>query len=170
MTQDDQAQTVKPNDIGYVYGGYAPLSVRLVQLAASTGVFSPGSSAGGGGLGGLSSGLRVTGMGRDAGAAKWGGFDDILPGGPSAQVEQKMGSKHQAVAADPAAGGEGGERRKKVTLVYFLGGVTFAEISALRYLSQLDEERQYVIATTKIIHGDSLLQSMQEKIPVPERS
>ena len=55
-----------------------------------------------------------------------------------------------------------------MTVVYFLGGVTFAEISALRYLGTLDEERQYVVATTKIIHGDSLLQSMVEDISPPD--
>nr|XP_038945652.1 vacuolar protein sorting-associated protein 33A isoform X1 [Rattus norvegicus] len=55
-----------------------------------------------------------------------------------------------------------GENR--VTLVFFLGGVTFAEIAALRFLSQLEDGgTEYVIATTKLINGSSWLEALMEK-------
>ncbi|XP_028621976.1 vacuolar protein sorting-associated protein 33A isoform X1 [Grammomys surdaster] len=56
-----------------------------------------------------------------------------------------------------------GENR--VTLVFFLGGVTFAEIAALRFLSQLEDGgTEYVIATTKLMNGNSWIESLMEKL------
>ncbi|KAM8918674.1 vacuolar protein sorting-associated protein 33A isoform 2-T2 [Lycaon pictus] len=55
-----------------------------------------------------------------------------------------------------------GENR--VTLIFFLGGVTFAEIAALRFLSQLEDGgTEYVIATTKLMNGSSWIESLMEK-------
>uniref|UniRef100_A0A667HH84 VPS33A core subunit of CORVET and HOPS complexes n=1 Tax=Lynx canadensis TaxID=61383 RepID=A0A667HH84_LYNCA len=55
-----------------------------------------------------------------------------------------------------------GENR--VTLIFFLGGVTFAEIAALRFLSQLEDGgTEYVIATTKLMNGASWIESLMEK-------
>ncbi|XP_073917199.1 vacuolar protein sorting-associated protein 33A [Castor canadensis] len=55
-----------------------------------------------------------------------------------------------------------GENR--VTLVFFLGGVTFAEIAALRFLSQLEDGgTEYVIATTKLMNGASWIEALMEK-------
>ncbi|XP_049554060.1 vacuolar protein sorting-associated protein 33A isoform X2 [Orcinus orca] len=55
-----------------------------------------------------------------------------------------------------------GENR--VTLIFFLGGVTFAEIAALRFLSQLEDGgTEYVIATTKLINGASWIELLMEK-------
>lgn len=55
--------------------------------------------------------------------------------------------------------------RNPVTLVFFIGGCTFTEISALRFLSQQEEgqgRRDYLIGTTKLINGDSLLGTLFE--------
>lgn len=55
-----------------------------------------------------------------------------------------------------------GENR--VTLVFFLGGVTFAEIAALRFLSQLEDGgTEYVIATTKLMNGTSWIEALMER-------
>nr|XP_055214220.1 vacuolar protein sorting-associated protein 33A isoform X6 [Gorilla gorilla gorilla] len=55
-----------------------------------------------------------------------------------------------------------GENR--VTLIFFLGGVTFAEIAALRFLSQLEDGgTEYVIATTKLMNGTSWIEALMEK-------
>ncbi|XP_027432729.1 vacuolar protein sorting-associated protein 33A isoform X2 [Callorhinus ursinus] len=55
-----------------------------------------------------------------------------------------------------------GENR--VTLIFFLGGVTFAEIAALRFLSQLEDGgTEYVIATTKLMNGATWIESLMEK-------
>lgn len=51
----------------------------------------------------------------------------------------------------------------KVVLVFFLGGCTFAEISALRFLSrQEDNNVEFVIATTKLINKNSFLENLME--------
>ena len=71
---------------------------------------------------------------------------DMLPG-PSFDEHQNM-SKRRKKNPD-------GIRR---TLVVFVGGCTFAEISALRFLSQQeDAQEEYSIATTAIINGNSFL-------------
>ncbi len=55
--------------------------------------------------------------------------------------------------------------KKPVTLVFFLGGVTYAEISALRYLSERDNaSREYMVATTQLLNGDTMLTEVMEKI------
>ena len=51
-----------------------------------------------------------------------------------------------------------------VTLVFFIGGVTYGEISAIRALSKRDKNRDYVIATTKIVSATSLMDLCIEKI------
>ena len=48
--------------------------------------------------------------------------------------------------------------RNKVTLIVFIGGVTFAEISSVRFLSKQLPDQDFVIATTKIINGQTLLE------------
>lgn len=58
--------------------------------------------------------------------------------------------------------GQPGENR--VTLIFFLGGVTFAEIAALRFLSQLEDGgTEYVIATTKLMNGSSWIEALMEE-------
>ncbi|CAE1276176.1 VPS33A [Acanthosepion pharaonis] len=61
---------------------------------------------------------------------------------------------------------------QSVTLVYFLGGITYAEIAALRFLAQQDDNSvggtDYIIATTKLINGKSLLESVMEKLEPPK--
>lgn len=49
-------------------------------------------------------------------------------------------------------------------LIFFLGGVTFAEIAALRFLSQLEDGgTEYIIATTKLLNGTTWIKSLMEK-------
>ena len=46
----------------------------------------------------------------------------------------------------------------------FIGGVTFAEIAALRYLAnQPAVNAEFVIATTKIVNGNSLMVSCMDQ-------
>ena len=48
--------------------------------------------------------------------------------------------------------------KRKVVLVVFLGGVTFAEIAALRFIGRQPEVNcAFVIATTKLLNGSNLL-------------
>ena len=61
---------------------------------------------------------------------------------------------------DDGSGATPGNGIKK-TLVVFVGGCTFAEISALRFLSTLeDAPTEYLVATTAVITGDKLIDSL----------
>ena len=54
--------------------------------------------------------------------------------------------------------GSASSLRPKKVLVYFLGGVTFAEVAAIRFLNQRFENRyKFVVATTSIISGEKCM-------------
>ncbi|XP_035829204.1 vacuolar protein sorting-associated protein 33A isoform X2 [Aplysia californica] len=122
-----------PNDIAYVYSGYAPLSVRLAQYLARPG---------------------------------WRSITEVLnllPGPKVEEVQQiPMGlrKRRASVTSSQSSMGE-----QKLTLVFFLGGVTQAELAALRFLAQQDDGgTDYVVATTNIVQGHRLIESLQEHI------
>ena len=47
----------------------------------------------------------------------------------------------------------------------FIGGATFAEIGALRFLSTRPEIRSdFIIATTKLVNGTSMLETFLEDV------
>ncbi|XP_054928610.2 vacuolar protein sorting-associated protein 33A isoform X5 [Dermacentor andersoni] len=137
LNVEDVSEQV-PNDLSYVYSGYAPLSVRLAQFLAL-----PGWRA-------ISEALT------------------LLPGPTLTDLQQRppagrmprrgsVSSLHSSSAEEP-----------KVTLVFFLGGCTYAEISALRFLSQQDDAPvEYLVATTKLINGRTFLQSLNEPLNSP---
>ncbi|KAF4314952.1 hypothetical protein BBO99_00009731, partial [Phytophthora kernoviae] len=131
-----------PRDCAYVSrshaAGYAPLSVRIVESA----IKPRGWSA-------VQEGLRQ------------------LPG-PSGEISQT--TNKNSAGDDPAAPAAAskldnfGSEERKVMLVYYLGGVTFMEIAALRHVSrQADCPYDIIVATTKIINGDTLLKSCFDK-------
>lgn len=52
------------------------------------------------------------------------------------------------------------DRKRRVVLVVFIGGVTFAEIAALRFLESRPEVNcSFVVATTKLVNGTTLMES-----------
>ncbi|KAK6192041.1 hypothetical protein SNE40_003590 [Patella caerulea] len=129
---DDVNEQV-PNDISYVYSGYAPLSIRLAQYLARPG---------------------------------WRSITEVLnllPGPKVEEIQQipvALRKRRNSITSSHSSTGE-----QRVTLVFFLGGVTYAEIAALRFLAQQDEGgTDYLIATTKIINGSRLIDTLKEKI------
>ena len=60
-----------------------------------------------------------------------------------------------------------GEVTKKVMIVFYIGGLTYLEIAALRLLSK-DPSFPYsiVMLTTKLINGSSFLKSLENPPPV----
>ena len=53
----------------------------------------------------------------------------------------------------------------KKTLVLFVGGCTFAEISALRFLCQQEESTtEYLIATTSVINGNNFIEGLANEL------
>ena len=93
----------QPNDIMLVFDGYAPLSVRLAQFMAAPG---------------------------------WRSIDEILKvlPGPKIEERQEVPAALRKKTDDVSPGGPFmfSSDNPQVTLVFFLGGVTFAEIAALR--------------------------------------
>lgn len=129
----DEVNEQNPNDISYVYSGYAPLSIRLAQYHARPG---------------------------------WRSITEVLnllPGPTIEEIQQipvALRKRRSSITSSHSS-----VMDQKVTLVVFLGGVTFAEIAALRFLAQQDDGgTDYVIATTKIISGSTLLDSVMEKL------
>lgn len=149
---DDRALNMsRPDDMSYVAAGYAPLSVRLVQMLASS---------------------------------SWGAMGEIMRLLPGPLLEftqlERPEELSEAVArsstsdtplqalAEAAAGGPAGGGSKRVMLLFVVGGLTFLEIAALRFLSR-DPAFPYTIimATTKLINGNSLLKSLAHDFKAP---
>ncbi|XP_018334360.1 vacuolar protein sorting-associated protein 33A [Agrilus planipennis] len=86
----------------------------------------------------------------------WKQLQDVLGLLPGPVFDENL-----AIAADPSV--ENGNESHSVVLVFFVGGCTFAEISALRFLSQQEDSNvEFVIATTKLINGNTFLKSIME--------
>ncbi|PRP79315.1 hypothetical protein PROFUN_13009 [Planoprotostelium fungivorum] len=88
----------------------------------------------------------------------WEVRDDLL--GPQDRMTQTLNGSTDKLP---------NSTRNNVTLVYFVGGVTFAEISLLRWLSRQEGNLygDFVVATTKLINGNSFLQSIMENMTPP---
>ncbi|XP_014204862.1 vacuolar protein sorting-associated protein 33A [Copidosoma floridanum] len=95
----------------------------------------------------------------------WQGLNDILgllPGPAINSVAQKSASGRRNSMTSEDSSSE----PSKLILVFFIGGCTFAEISALRFLSQQEELNvEFVIGTTKLINGDTFISSLMEQMP-----
>ncbi|EFJ51049.1 hypothetical protein VOLCADRAFT_103690 [Volvox carteri f. nagariensis] len=170
-----------PSDVSHLYKGYAPLSIRLVETALRTGwgplqevlVHLPGNSfdvmqtvdsngmpvekpfkAGANGSSGI---LPSSGLGT---AASGGG------GGAGVSVSlQGSGSLGAGVTGTAGVGAAAGAQHAETVLVVFIGGVTFAEISALRFLSSRPEwPYKFLVLTTKIVNGRTLLQTFVDPL------
>mmetsp|Transcript_16768 Transcript_16768/g.50067 ORF Transcript_16768/g.50067 Transcript_16768/m.50067 type:complete len:677 (+) Transcript_16768:183-2213(+) len=140
-----------PADMAYVSSGYAPLSCRLIERLATLGAQ------------GLTAALPY------------------LPGAPHlayaprdfdrANLVEAFDQK-DTVALTVDASFEGPllpalrpDGSKPVMLVCYVGGVTYAEIAALRFLARKPSfPFTFLIATTAIVNGTSLITSLQFKI------
>ncbi len=132
-----------PDDVSYVSSGYAPISARIIQTA-------------------------IRG---------WAGKEDVLKGLPGRGIylEQRFPPEDFATAlktkvVDPlgklasqvSSNSDGDYEKKPVLLVYFVGGLTYAEIASIRFLSKRKSfPYKIIICTTKIINGNSFLQSLR---------
>ncbi|KAG0072288.1 hypothetical protein BGZ89_007173 [Linnemannia elongata] len=145
----DEVNEHAPNDISYVYSGYAPLSVRLVQCVVQRGKDNKQP----GGPGGKGSGI--------AGGNGWKGFEDVLRMLPGRTFDETQRVDDGQPRPSKRMNGQ-----PRVSLVFFLGGCTFTEISATRFLaSQEGGQRDFVICTTQILNGNTLVDSLVQKVP-----
>lgn len=130
----DETNEISPNDISYVHTLYAPLTVRIVEKS-----------------------LKPNG---------WQSLNDILQviSGPTFEEYQSTAQTSLPIGRRGSFSSEISQSDSpKVILVFFLGGCTYAEISALRFLShQEDNNVEFVIATTKLINKNTFLESLIE--------
>lgn len=86
----------------------------------------------------------------------WSSKADIMKSipGPTIEVDQPIKVKNN---------NQEGEKRK-VVMVYFIGGITYMEISALRQLRRMDFPYDIVIATTKVTNGKNIIRSVTERL------
>jgi vacuolar protein sorting-associated protein 33A len=167
----DEVNEQDPNDIAYVYSGYAPLSVRLVQCIIQKQYllsFTRGASSNGAG------GASIAG----AGGQGWRGFDEAAKNARGATFDEVQKGEDKAVKARSLLTGSG---EKKTIIVAFLGGITFTEIAALRYIAKREDgmidslsssrganfselaRKQIIICTTSIISGNRMMDAAIEK-------
>ena len=126
---EEQEAGDEPKEMGYVYSGYAPLSVRLLQLMSRPG---------------------------------WAAREEALKGLPGKLFEAAQpaqSARRDAGAPEPPAAPAAAPPR--VTLVFFVGGCTYAELAAVRWMGRHESPpRQYVVGTTHLCNGDQLLASL----------
>ncbi|KAF8581753.1 Sec1-like protein [Ramaria rubella] len=159
---DPDLDREEDRDMSYTYSGYAPLSCRLVQCVAQKGgVIAPPSTP------------RTKAGNEDAerelGRAKvrahpivgWKGFEDVVGQVPGESVYMDMsqgsGSGTVETSAAPVLGRPLLGSHTTTTVVFFLGGCTFTEIAALRWMGKQTKGRRFLIATTGIINGNTLM-------------
>ncbi len=138
-----------PNDIAYVYSGYAPLSVRLVQCIIQKQYLlsiTKGATA--------TNGVSTAGHG-------WQGFEDALKNVKGETFNKVQKGNELAVKARHMLSGTGA---MKTVVVMFLGGITFTEIAALRFLAKQEEgKRRILICTTGLLNGNEMVDAAIEQ-------
>jgi len=149
-----ERERVEDLDLSYTYSGYAPLSCRLVQcVAQKEGVLA------------LPVGKSVVGVGNGAGTedAKvrahsimgWKGFEDVVALLPGETVDE-LGDGDDEPSPMPIDWAT-----TTTTVVFFLGGCTFSEIAGIRWMSRQTRGRRYLIATTGIINGNTMMDAFR---------
>lgn len=157
---DDEVNEAQPADISYAFSGYAPLSVRLVQsiihkhtLANTIKALPAGAPQS---SNPLAQGSRIF---EDASKYVRGAtFDEV----------QSEGAAMKALKARQMLSGHG--EGAKTVVVFFLGGVTRAEIAALRWVGRRLAESggegrgsRVVVAATNVVTGEKLVDAATEK-------
>lgn len=168
----DEVQEDDPNDISYVYSGYAPLSIRLVQCILQKQYLlsvTKGNSA------------NAAGAPPGVGTQGWQGFDEAVKHVRGQTFYEHQKGEDKAVKARALLSGSG---NKQTVFIVFVGGITFTEIAALRFIAKQEEgkhsysrqgcsetesdivstgRRNIVICTTSIINGNKMMESAIEK-------
>lgn len=155
-----------PNDIAYVYSGYAPLSVRLVQCVIQKPYLYTITKAGPGTAGAAAmTGAGAGGSSSSTAAQGWHGFEDALKSvrGETFNRVQK-GEEHASKARHMLSGAGAGAGAGRTVLVMFLGGISFTEIAALRFIAQREAGvRRLLVCTTDVVSGNGIMEVAIEK-------
>lgn len=154
----DEVNESEPDDIAYVFSGYAPLSVRLVQCILQKQYLAGLTMPRGGAVG------STVGAGQ-----AWRPFEDAVKAVRGATVYETQSGDDKAIRARQMLNGSNGGAaadKEKTIVVFFLGGVTRAEISALRFvqkqMAEQGTQRRIVVACTSVITGDRMMEAAVE--------
>ena len=128
----DEVNEHDPNDVAYVYSGYAPLSIRLVQcILQKQYILSITKGKNGAAAAGATAG----------GVQGWRGFDDAVKHVRGKTFDELQKGEDKAVKARALLSGSGD---KKTVFVVFVGGITYTEIAALRFIAKKEEGKPIV--------------------------
>mmetsp|Transcript_1248 Transcript_1248/g.2696 ORF Transcript_1248/g.2696 Transcript_1248/m.2696 type:complete len:665 (-) Transcript_1248:35-2029(-) len=143
-TEDDSFN----DDIAYCYSGYAPISSRIAENA----LFPPGGD--------------------------WTAAEEmfsLIPGPLFEHVQPSLPTA--ATVTTPPKTAARAANTRHVALIFFVGGATCAEVSSIRHLARQQTRgsagnisRHYIVGTTKLISGDSLLGTFHDLLPTPARA
>jgi hypothetical protein len=135
-----------PEDVAYVSSGYAPITVRWVEAAMR-------------GYSGLDEAMKELPVGSGSGVGG-GRLVDVEQRWPPETLLEAMKRK-RGPSLGTLAEQRSMEGSKPVLLVYFVGGVTFMELAAFRFLSRRPSfPYNIVCCTTEIVNGGTLLKSL----------
>lgn len=167
----DEINESEPDDIAYTYSGYAPLSVRLVQcilqkqkIASLTNSSAAAAATIGSGTNPLTAAAaNTTALSSSHGFRP---FDDAVRAirGVTADISQsgeERAMRARMSLASPHAANEQ-QQQQKTVLVFYLGGVCRAEISALRFVAKQIKKR-IVVCTTNMISGNGMIDAVIEE-------
>lgn len=157
---DDNPEALEEveNDIGFVYSGWAPISVRLIQcIAQKGGVISnpaererPADEQSKSSIGKVQAHPIVG----------WKGFEDVVSAIPGETVEALQRHDGNGSALPPMSAAAPIKEQTTTTVVFFLGGCTYTEIAAIRWIGRQNKGRRFLIATTGIVSGASIVESL----------
>lgn len=134
----DEVDEQKPNDVAYVYSGYAPLSIRLVQCIVQKHVMLAAQASD------ISQSRIANTLAALPNAMGWRGFEEPLKLVKGKTFDEIQKQEDKAVRAKRrfllllglTAPGILNGVENKVSIVFFLGGCTYTEIAALRFIAQ----------------------------------
>lgn len=153
----DEVNEAEPNDIAYVFSGYAPLSIRLVQCILQKQYLSSLNTT---------RGANATTAGSTS-TQGWRPFEDTVKQVRGATFDEAQTGEEKALRARQILNGSGTVDSGKTVVIFFLGGITRAEIAALRFVAkQMKEEgkgRKLLICTTGILTGDRIIKAAIEQ-------
>ena len=109
----------EPTDSSYVYSGYCPIFIRLIEKAFEKG---------------------------------WNSIKDVLSKLP--------GEYH--FPEDETQVIEKETKDKKYILLVFIGGITYGELAAIRFLNQNMENKRFIILTNSIINNKKIFNSIRQ--------
>lgn len=143
----EEVSEKEPEDIAYVYSGFAPLSIRLVQCVLQKPYILSLTKGG--------SAASANTIAASTASPSWLGFEDVVKSARGATFSIVQKGEDKAVRARQTLSGN---NAVKTVYVFFLGGITFTEIAALRFIAAQEAlRRKIVICTTGIINGDRMM-------------